>query len=205
MPTIDMICARDYTLRTKLGHAIKFTAGEPTPVPESAYAEAISKNIVPAQKQDSDKPVFGFVHAEITGTLRDALILEAIHELVERNDVEDFAGGGVPKAAAISRTIGISISAREVTKYHDIYRQVTAENGTMPTHPQVEVVRELQSLSTRKQMEEFAREQDISLPETKGKSVKEVKALLLEQVVNQQTVPPAADKDYVKPSTLAMD
>lgn len=205
MSTVMMVCQRDYTLRTKLGHTIKFIAGEPTPVPETAYAEAISKNIVAARPKEGEKPYFALAHAEITGSLRDALIFEAMVEIIARNDIEDFAGGGVPKAAAITKAIGITVSAKEVAKYHDVYKQVLAENGELPTHPQVEVVKELQSLATRKQMEEFASDHSIRLPETKGKSLKEVKALLLEQVVNRQTIGAVDSTDYVKPSTLEQD
>lgn len=202
---IPMICSRDYTLRTKLGHTIRFVAGEPTSVPESAYAEAIAKNIVPAQRPSDDKPAFGMVHAEITGTLRDAMIYGAIDELVKRNQTEDFTGGGVPKAAAITDAIGIPISSGEVGRYWTNYREMVAENSDLPSHPQVEVVRELQALSTRKQMEEFASEHDIRLPNTKGKSVKELKSVLLHQVIGQQVAPAHDPGEYKKPDTLMMD
>jgi hypothetical protein len=202
---IPMICPRDYTLRTKLGHVIRFEAGVPTPVPQAAYAEALAKNIVPAKRPDDDTPVFGMVHAEITGSLRDAMIYGAVDELVKRNQSEDFTGGGVPKAVSITAAIGIPVSATEVSRYWTNYREMVAENTELPSHPNVEVVRELQALSTRKQMEDFVEEHDLKLPATKGKSLKELKSLLLHAIIGQQITPAADPGEYKKPSSLTMD
>ena len=70
MSTIPMVCPRDFTLRTKNGgHVIKFEAGKETDVPEEAYHEAISKNIVPVQRKDDEGPAFTLISNEITGTL----------------------------------------------------------------------------------------------------------------------------------------
>lgn len=201
---IMMVCQRDYTLPTRTGHAIRFEAGVPTPVPEALYAEALAKNIIPVERKSDDEPIFGMIHAEITGTLRDAMIFQAIDEVVKRNQTEDFTGGGVPKAAALSAIIGLSLSATEASRFYTNYRQIIGENGELPQHPKTEMVRELQSLTSRKQLVEFAEDHDISLPKTKGKSLKELKELLLNNVINQMTTPPAAD-EYVKPDTLMQD
>ncbi len=202
--SIQMVCPRDYTLRTRMGHTIQFIAGEPTPVPESAYAEALSKNIVPVERPDGDKPAFGMVHAEITGSLRDAMIYAAIDEIIKRNQTEDFAGGGVPKAAVLSAAVGVSISASEAGRYHTNYREFVATNSPLPTHPHVEIVRDLQACSTRKQLTEFAQEHNYAMPKAQGKNNKELKELLLHAVINQQVAAPAPD-DYQKPSSLQMD
>lgn len=203
MSTIPMICPRDYTLRTRTGHTIRFEAGVPSPVPESAYQEALAKNIIPVERPSDDNNAFGMVHADITGTLRDAIIYQAIETLVHRNNAEDF-GGGKPKATAMSIETGLSLSASEVGKYWNNYKQLVAENEALPTHPRVEVVRELQACATRKQLTEFAEEHGINMPKAQGKTVKELKELLLNAVVNQQQVAPAAD-EYVKPATLTHD
>lgn len=204
--SIPMVCPRDYTLRTRNGHTIKFAAGEPTDVPEALYAEALAKNIIPVERKSDDQPIFGMVHAEITGTLRDAMIYQAIDEVVKRNQTEDFSGGGVPKAAALSAIIGLSLSASEASRFYTNYRQIIGENEPLPTHPKVEVVRELQALTSRKQLEEFAEDHGIGIPKAKGKSLKELKELLLNSVINQMTTPPAADSsEYVKPATLMHD
>ena len=49
--------------------------------------------------------------------------------------------------------------------------QIIGENEPLPTHPKVEVVRELQALTSRKQLEEFAEDHGIGIPKAKGKSL----------------------------------
>lgn len=204
---IKMICPRDYTLRTTLGHVIKFEAGEPTPVPEAAYHEAIAKNILPVKEKNGESSAFGMATAEITGSLRDALVYDAIRVLVARNHVEDFTGGGMPKAAAIQKEVGVQVSAQETSKYWAGYKQIIGENGDFPTHPNVETVRELQGLGTRKQLEQFAEDIGVPLPATKGKSLSEMKSILLYTIINQHQAPltAAAPDEYKKPDTLMMD
>ena len=206
--TVMMVCPRDYTLRTTLGHTIAFKADEPTPVPDSAYQEALSKNILPVRVPNGEGAAFEMAHAEITGTLRDALVFDAIEALVKRNNVEDFGGGG-PKAAAIAAETGLQLSARETANYYTRYKQLKSENDALPTHPNVELVRELQGLSTRKQLEAFATDIGVAIPSTKGKALSEVKSALLYAIVNQNQAPLSAAKPekgaYVKPSSLEMD
>lgn len=206
MSTIKMVCPRDYTLRSTTGHTVKFEAGEPADVPEALYAEALAKNILPVKAGPGESPAFELATAEITGNLRDALVFDVIQVLVKRNNPEDFTGGGAPKAAAIARDTGLQISAREVSKYWNLYKQIVAENAEFPTHPNVELVRELQGMSTRKQMEEFAADIGVSVPKTKGKSLAEIKSELLYAIVNQKQSAPVADADdYVKPDSLEQD
>jgi hypothetical protein len=206
--TVMMVCPRDYTLRSTQGHTIAFKADEPTPVPDSMYQEALSKNILPAKVPRGEEAAQGLAHAEITGTLRDALVFDAIETLVKRNNVEDFGGGG-PKAAALARETGIQLSAKETAKFYDRYKQLKAENSELPSHPNVELVRELQGLSTRKQLEAFALDIGVEIPETKGKALSEVKSTLLYAIVNQNQAPLTqsgpVDKAYVKPDSLEMD
>lgn len=192
MSTIDMVCPRDYTLRTLMGHTIHFKANEPVAVPEQAYAEAIAKNIVPAERPDSDSPA-GKVQAHITGTLRDALLYKAIHGLVARNNSEDFTGGGVPKAAAISPEVGFSVSQGEVGKYWGNYRSIIANNEELPVHPKVPLVEELQLCTTRKMLEDFCTDHSITIKGAKGKSVKEVKELVMHAVITEQVAPPSEE------------
>lgn len=206
MSTIKMVCPRDYTLRTKLGHTIRFEADVPTDVPEAAYHEALAKNILPVKVQAGEKPAFELATAEITGTLRDALIFDAIIALVKRNNSEDFTGGGVPKAASITAEIGVAVSAQETSKYWGLYKQIIGENSSFPTHPNVELVRELQGCATRKQLEQFAGDLSIELPSLKGKSLTEIKSILLYNIINQHQAPLTVDADeYVKPESLTMD
>ena len=207
--TVMMVCPRDFTLRSTLGYTIAFKANEPTPVPDAMYQEALSKNILPAKVPAGEEAAHDMAHAEITGTLRDALIFDAIETLVKRNNVEDFGGAG-PKAAALTRETGIQLSAKETSNYYTRYKQIKAENTELPSHPNVELVRELQGLSTRKQLEAFAVDIGVAIPATKGKALSEVKSTLLYAIVNQNQAPltqASTDdaKGYVKPDSLQMD
>lgn len=209
--SIYMKCPRDYTLRTTLGHIIFFEANKATPVPESAYQEALAKNILPTEVPDGEKPNFDMAGGRVTGPLKDALVFEAIQALVKRNNSEDFTGGGMPKAIALTRESGVDVSAQETSKYWDRYKQITAENSEFPTHPNVELVRELNGSSTRKQMEQLAADLAIDIRPLKGKSLAQVKAFLLAAIVNNKQAP-IADlddgqdvQDYVKPPTLTED
>jgi hypothetical protein len=206
---IHMVCPRDYTLRTKLGHTIKFKAGEPKPVPESIYHEAVAKNILPVKAVDNEAPAFELATGRVTGPLRDALIFEAIQALVRRNHQEDFTGGGLPKAIAVSKETGVDVTTQEMSNYWNRYKEIIAENSDFPSHPNVELVRELNALSSRKQLEFFAKDLGIDAKQLKGKALAEVKSLLLYQVVNNNQAPSASvvvdDDDYVKPGSLTED
>lgn len=203
MSTIDMVSPRDFVLRTKTGHVINFKAAEATPVPEQAYAEALARNIVPVERPDGDTP-HGRIEATITGTLRDALLYKGIDTLVKRNSYEDFTGGGVPKAAALSTEVGFSVSQNEVSRYWGNYRSMVANNEELPKHSSMALVEELQTCSTRKSLEEFCADHEIAIKGAKGKTVKELKEQVMHTVVSGQVAPPAADA-YDKPDSLTMD
>lgn len=210
--SIFMKCPRDYTLRTTLGHIIFFKADEPTKVPEAVYHEALAKNILPCEVPNGEKPNFDMAEGRVTGPLRDALVFEAIQTLVKRNNSEDFTGGGMPKAASLTRESGVDVSGSEASNFWNRYKQIVAENTEFPTHPNVELVRELNGSSTRKQLEQFATDLGIDIRHLKGKSLAQVKSFLLTAVVENKQAPIANDdddgqgtKEYVKPSSLTED
>lgn len=184
--SVEMICPRDYTLRTRTGHCIRFEAGVPTNVPDDLVADALAMNIVPRERPDNEKPAFGLVTANITGSLRDALIFRAITEIVARNNHEEFDGGGVPKLVALNQATGLSLGTAERSKYWARYLELTGTNSELPTHPNVELVIDLQALTSRKQLEEFAKEAGIDFTKLSGKPLKEIKTQLLSYVINQK-------------------
>lgn len=201
MPNVMMKCPRDFVLRSTQGHTVRFEANKPTPVPEALYAEALARNIVPVSDYlDTDAPASGKSRVALTGPLRDALIFYGIDQLVNRNQSEDFDGGGQPKPDAIKELVGVPISAQERTKYWANYRELTGNNIELPTHPNLEMVLELQSLSTRKDLEGFAKEHGIELGKGAGKTNHEIKAQLLGSMVSFQQAPKQASS-----TTLAED
>lgn len=201
MSTIKMVCPRDFTLRSETGHVVRFEAGVPTAVPEVLVPLAMSRNILPVEDHEDERPVFGMLNTSVTGTLRDALILQSIDALVSRNNYEEFTGGGSPKAAALAAETGLSVSAQEVSKYWDRYREIKGTNSELPKHPSVELVRDLQQISTRKALIEFCNEYDIPYKKHEGKALKDLKQIVLSLIVNQKTLPIAE----TKPGTLTSD
>lgn len=201
MSTTKMVCPRDYVLRSDTGHIVQFQAGVPTPVPDILVPLAMSRNILPVNEHDDEKPIFGMLNSAITGSLRDALILQSIESLMGRNNHEDFTAGGAPKAAAIAAETGVSVSAQEVSKYWDRYREIKGTNAEIPKHPSVELVRELQQISTRKALVEFCKEYSLPYEKYEGKSLKDFKQIILSVIVNQKTLPVANDTN----STLVAD
>jgi hypothetical protein len=199
---INMVSQRDYTLRTLHGHVIFYPAGVPVPTADAAVHEALAANIVPVSERPdlaSDERT-GVVNAPITipVSLRDAVILHTIKQLVKENDPATFNAGGQPKLAVLNGLTGIRLSGAELGKYWDRYREILGSNSPFPTHPRVESVMELQRLTTRKQLIEFAEEIGVARSEVERRSIKEAKELLMgatiaymESAAAIDTAPPA--------------
>lgn len=199
--TTPMVCPRDYTLRSLSGKTIAFKANEPVEVPDDLYAEALSVNILPVEGGRDTDPTANSTRVAVTGALRDALVYQAIAELSARNNPEDWDGGGQPKPEALKLVSGVQMGNAERSKYWAGYREIIGSNSEIPTHPNVEIVQELNSISTRRQLEEFARDYDLPYESLKGKSNFELKAVLLSMVINGQQAPLIMNTpDTTKPS-----
>lgn len=200
--TIKMVCPRNFTLRTQSGHTIHFEAGKPKDVPDMLYAEALRFNIVPvkgAHVDDDDGT--GQPRVQITGSLRDALIYGAMHEIVTRNSPDDFDGGRQPKPKAIEDITGIKISAQERTKYWDNYREIIGSNQELPTHSNVQSIQDLNTMRSQKDLLAFAEERGYDLNKLKGKNNRDLKEAILGQLIMERNAPVQSDK----PSTLVED
>ena len=201
--SISMISPRDYVLRTRSGHTIAFKANTPRRVPPECVSEAMAVNILPVEVKPElgDSPA-GYVKTHVTGTLREALVLNAIVELVRENDSSNFNAGGQPKVHALNAATGLKLSGSEVSKYWDRYREIQSTNSPMPKHPRMEQVLELQTLTTRKQLVEYASEIGIPENEVTRRTVKEAKEVLMNATINH--VEPLAEAPATK-GTLVED
>lgn len=200
--TTLMVCPRNYVLRTLSGKAIQFKAGEPTHVPDDLYADALAVNILPFKGEgiDTDPSAPGSARVLVTGPLRDALIYAAIREIAERNFSEDFDGGGMPKSDPIRVLSGVQLGKAELSKYWSNYREILGSNSEFPTHPNTEIVQELNGLQTRKQLEGFAKDYDLPYETLKGLSNTELKAALLTMVINNRQAPGGGGAGHVEPT-----
>ncbi len=184
---VPMLSLRNYTLRTKSGHTIFFEGGVVTDVPEEVVAEALAVNIVVTDSTDRETQLkfkSADIQSNITGSLRDALILGAIEELVRENDTDNFNAGGQPKVAALALATGLKLGGGEASKYWERYREIKSTNADLPTHPRVENVLELQRLTTRAQLTAYAKEMGFDFKGLDKKSLKEAKEALMYATIN---------------------
>lgn len=179
---IEMIAPRNYTLRTKLGHTIRFEAGKGKLVPDAAVSEALAVNILPVENSDlntADMSGVGVQQVVIGGPLREALLITTIADLVKENNGENFDGGGRPKVAVLNQRTGLSLSAKERADGWDKFRELTNAGEDMPTHKAMETVLALQTISSPSDFKEYAKL--LHVPDSKmlGLSAREQKQLLL--------------------------
>ncbi len=184
-----MICPRNYLLRTLSGHMIRFQADVPKFVPDSVVSDALAVNILPVEGKvrgedtpsDHRKPV----RVEITGALRDAIVLRAISDLAVRNDTKDFDGGGRPKIPAITELTGLAINAKEREVYWEKYKQLKSDGEDMPDHKHADIVTEIQYLRTPKELLEYAELLGLDPAVFKGWPLAEQKQALISAALKQ--------------------
>lgn len=116
---------RDVVVRSaKCGMSIAFKKGEPTNVPRVMHSEVMDKGILPVE--DNGAPVNPAEHTAGTepekklvlapedGEERRDKIIEAIKQIVTRNNAKDFTGGGQPSAGVLTAALGWRVDQKEV-------------------------------------------------------------------------------------------
>lgn len=179
----QMICQRDYTLRTLTGHVIHFKAGQPKEVPYECVDAALAVNIIPAAGGFADRPEEKHVGpsriASMSPEMREAIFLHTIHELVRDGDSVCFDGGGKPKITAIRDRCGLELTATERSKLWDKYRDIIASNSELPKPKNVDLVLEVQACNTHKLLVEYYELFGGDKDEIKGWTLKEIKAAVV--------------------------
>lgn len=158
--TLLMVSPRDFMLNSTLGHSLSFKKDQPTAVPHAIVDEALKVNILPFEggtgKEFDDPNASASANTSISGALRRAVLFHAISEIVKRNDPDDFSGGGRPNAKAVSDRAGVRISATELNKYWDEYRDLVSQNADLPTHPNLTLVVDIMGVSSKPALFEYA-------------------------------------------------
>lgn len=183
---LEMVAPRNYTLRTKSGHTVKFVANEPKMVPDFIVQEALAVNILPTNNKDVetiDDSAAGVQKVQIGGPLRSALILRAIADIARENDSANFDGGGRPKTNVVNDRCGLGITAKERSEFWDQYRQIQANGEDMPTHKNLDTVLAVQSLNTPSDFKEYAALLEVPVAKLNGLSLREQKQLLLSAAI----------------------
>lgn len=183
---VSMVAPRNYTLRTKTGHVIKFVGGQPRLVPDLVVSEALAVNILPVANSDVQVPddsARGVQRVTIAGPLRTVLILHTIADLVRENDTENFDGGGRPKVHVVSARSGLDVSSRERSEMWDKYREIVANGEDLPTHKSMDTVFAVQALTKPSDMKEYAQLLDVPEVQLAGLSLREQKQVLLAKAI----------------------
>jgi hypothetical protein len=113
----QLVSNRDFTLASTLGHAIRFVKGVPTDVPKALVAEAMEKGCVPTQPLEYVEPSADT--APTDQIERDTAIALAFKDIVRRNNISDFSGGGVPTREALKEYLGWEVQAKERSRVWD--------------------------------------------------------------------------------------
>lgn len=110
----QMVMLRDYVLSSTLGLSIRFQKNRPVHVPKELVFEAMEKGAVPADgvAPEVEVPV---APTKPAADERDALLIEAVRELVAKNDADDFGANGAPLVKAVERELGFDVDRAEVT------------------------------------------------------------------------------------------
>lgn len=187
MPTL-MKAPRNYTLRTKTGHVIRFEGGKPKQVPDDLVSAALAVNILPvdnADVPDADVTAGGVQRVVISGQLREAILMHTIHDLVRENEMDNFDGGGRPKVNVINDRCGLGISAKERSESWDKYRELIANGEDLPKHKAMDTVLTVQAMTMPHDIKEYATLLDVPEKSLTGLSLREQKQVLLAAAVKQ--------------------
>ena len=108
---MEFILNRDKVLASTKGHTIEFKKGEPVYVPADMHSEVMAIGALPTEDLPEEPEVTG---SEPTDPAeRERVIMEAMENLVLRNQRGDFLASGLPNVAAIKELIGFGIHHKE--------------------------------------------------------------------------------------------
>lgn len=112
---------RDITVSSTLGHSLDFKKGVPTHVPPIMRKICIERGILPVE--GVEEAVVMLEEAERGPKLhlapddvdeRKEAIEKACREIAKRNHSDDFTGGGIPNANAVTAALGWKVNQVEI-------------------------------------------------------------------------------------------
>jgi len=108
---------RNVTVDTDYGYTIRFKKDDPVYVPPLAREAVVALGVMPI---DGELPEIEehLKPAEPIGPERKRLIEAAVKAMREKNDVNDFTAGGIPKESAMQRDLGFRVARREINEAH---------------------------------------------------------------------------------------
>lgn len=196
-----MICPANYRLATLSGHIYIFNANEPKWVAPQDVSAAQKVNIVLARRdqisQDQATVNDATTHADlgkhaIPTDLREVLLLHAINDLILANDIDKFDSGGRPTTVALKEETSFHVSASERNTLWGHYKDLEANNQPLPTHPNLEMINEIQKSRTLKDIAHFATVVGVNV---KGMKVSEARDVVLAAAIEYNAIGDADEID----------
>lgn len=183
----NMICQRNFTLRTTTGHMLKFEAGKSKYVPPECVDAALAVNIIMEEggfKPRSEVDVVGPVRvAAMSSELREALLLHSIDELVRDGETTHFDAGSRPKTESIKNHANLNLNATERNRLWDKYRDIKGSNSDLPRPRNFDLVLEVQQSATHKQLMDQATNFGIKADDVRGFTLRELKACVVQAAI----------------------
>lgn len=176
----QMISLRSFTLQTTKGHCIAFEAKAPKYVPPDVVSEAMAQGCVPTD--ESEIPFIEDVQrskVEFQGDIRKAMIYIAVKTVIERNNVKDFDGAGVPKTSVVAERIGYEVSRAELLDIYQQYNTIKSEGGEYALNDQAKNAMRVIEAEDKAELVDLAEEFGVAKDKAKGLSVRDLRKLLL--------------------------
>ena len=119
---------RNYYHSSTMGHAIRFTKGEPVFVPSIIEKEVIALGAERVDGERTDPLEPEQVEAPVMGQdERETKIVDAMESIYAKNDSKDFTGQGVPSVKALERILGFDVDRAEVNGLWNAFKIAKAE------------------------------------------------------------------------------
>lgn len=122
----EMVLNRNLVLASLYGHAVRFEKDKPVFVPPIMHAECMAIGAVFADGKAAVVEEAALPSEILDPIERAEALLKIVTSIVERNSVDDFTAGGIPKSAVVSKTFGFEVTTREVRQVMQAYWDAAA-------------------------------------------------------------------------------
>lgn len=142
--------------------------------------EAMAAGMVPANAEDAPKfEDNARAKVDFTGDVRKSMIYLAVKSVAEENDVQKFDGGGSPKPAVVSDMLGLTVNKRELNDVYQIYLTLKGSGESYDLHPNAPNILRVIEAQSHAELAELAKEFGVDEKSIEGRSVKDLRRLLL--------------------------
>ena len=181
---IMMESLRSFTLRTLKGHAVRFVARIPRPVPKIIAQEAMAQGCAPVNKEEIPFiDDMGKAKIEFDRNMRRAILFIALDALCTENDTTKFSGSGCPKESIIEEMTSIPIQKKELGKLMDEYRNCKSTGSELPSHPRANEVYAIVQAENKDDLLELAKEAGYPVDKAAGLVSKDLRRMLISKYV----------------------